>query len=204
MLNKLKLGVTLLELVVVVLILGILSTIAVPVFVGQVTRAKIAATADTIRQLEVAIARYQIDTGELPPSFTVGSQLGNGWLMEALLHSTGGNIHTPTSPRWKGPYIEFNANQLLVPGVNGVPDDPGIPDERETQLIDPFESPYNYIRYTDYESMNGTELPMTHPFYSTETYYNPRTVQIWSFGPDGMTDPAAGQRGTDNDDITNF
>jgi hypothetical protein len=174
------------------------------VFIGQVTRAKVAAAADTIRQLEVAIARYEIDTGQLPDSHTVGSTLGNGWLMEALLHSTGGNINSPSSPRWQGPYIEFNADQLRVPGVNGAPDDPSIPDERETQLLDPFDSPYNYVRFTDYETQNGTMLPTSDPFFATETFYNPRTVQIWSFGPDGQTNGTFGQRGTDPDDITNF
>jgi len=203
MFQRFSKGVTLLELLVVVLILAVLATIATPVFVGQVTRAKVAATKDTIRQLEVAIARYEIDVGVLPPSWTVGSDLGGGWLIEALLHSTNGNINAPSSPRWNGPYIEFDLDQLAVPGVNAV-DNPGIPDQREVQLLDPFESPYNYIRFTDYETFNGTELPTGDPFFASETWFNPRTFQIWSYGPDGTTNFANGERGTGPDDITNW
>jgi prepilin-type N-terminal cleavage/methylation domain-containing protein len=203
MFRRLTKAVTLLELIVVVLILSVLATIATPVFIGQVTRAKVAATRDTIRQLEVAIARYEIDVGVLPPSFTGSANTGNGWLTEALLHSTGGNINSPSDPRWNGPYIEFDSDQLRAPGTvtaNNV----SVPDIREYELLDAFESPYNYVRFYDYSSRNGTELPTSSPFYTTETYYNPRTLQIWSGGPDMTTNFAAGFAGTDPDDITNF
>lgn len=202
--RRLTHAVTLLELVVVVLILSVLATIATPVFIGQVTRAKVAATRDTIRQLEVAIARYEIDVGVLPASFTGTSNLGNGWLTEALLHSTGGNINAPSDPRWNGPYIEFDGDQLRAPGGGFSVNDPSVPDIREYELLDAFDSPYNYVRYVEYESRNGTRLPASSPFLASETFYNPRTFQIWSAGPDGTTAGGAGVAGTDPDDITNF
>ena len=69
MINKTKkTAVTLLELLVVVMILGILSTIAVTVYTGHVERARVAACRDIIRQIELAVNRYEVDTGQLPPS----------------------------------------------------------------------------------------------------------------------------------------
>jgi len=203
-------GVTLLELVVVVLIIAILTTVATPVLVGQVTRARIAVAADTIRQLEIAVARYEIDTGEFPPSgsiasaSTFGTNWGNSLLMEALLHSSGGNMNSPSSPRWAGPYLEFNEEQLRVPGVNGVPAVPAADQNAASQLLDPWESPYNYYRYLDYETVFATELPTGHPFLATETWFNPRTVQLWSAGPNGTTIGTGIERGREYDDINNY
>src|SRR5690606_20774970 len=59
--NTPKSGVTLLELLVVLVIISILSTIAVGVYTKEVLRAKVARTRAEIRTLEVAINRYQID-----------------------------------------------------------------------------------------------------------------------------------------------
>jgi type II secretory pathway pseudopilin PulG len=210
MFKRVASGVTIIELVVVVLIIATLATIATPVLVGQVTRAKIAATADTIRQLEIAIARYEIDLGEFPPSGTATNNtggiapFGNSYLMEALLHSTGGNVNAPSSPRWAGPYIEFDEEVLLLPGVNGNADQSGVDNTREIQLIDPFESVYTYYRSVDYETVFATELPDNHPFFSTETFFNPRTVQIWSSGPNMITNTDLNERGREFDDINNF
>lgn len=208
--KRARTGVTIIELVVVVLILALLATVATPVLVGQVTRAKVAVTADTIRQLEIAIVRYEIDLGEFPPSGTIagvlpyGENWGNGYLMEALLHSSGGDVNAPSSPRWAGPYIQVSERYLRVPGVNGVPSLPFVNARRSTLLMDPFESPYHYYRYTDYETFVATRLPVGHPFRNTETWYNPRTVQIWSAGPDGITRTPLDQRGLDSDDVNNF
>ena len=69
--NKLfKKGVTLIELIVVLLIISLLSTIAVGVYTREVLRAKVARTRAEIRTLEVAVNRYQIDVGQFPPSST--------------------------------------------------------------------------------------------------------------------------------------
>ena len=84
-------GVTLLELLAVVLILGILSTIATNVYVGTLNRARIAATQNTIREIEVAIARYEIDLGQFPPSGSADVSLSltlNRTFPEATLGTT--------------------------------------------------------------------------------------------------------------------
>ncbi|MCX7626359.1 MAG: prepilin-type N-terminal cleavage/methylation domain-containing protein, partial [Candidatus Sumerlaeaceae bacterium] len=55
---------SLIELLAVVLILGILASISVGVYTTQVERARIAAARTMIAELEIAINRYQIDTGQ--------------------------------------------------------------------------------------------------------------------------------------------
>lgn len=194
-------GVTLLELLVAMLIIAILSSIAVSVYTGQVERARYARARDEIRQLELACHRYEIDTGQFPPS---GSQTaatqGCGWLQLALLHSLSGDALRPIDFRWQGPYIDFDYNQFGDLFGNPVP---ATVDKGDVQLLDPWRTPYLYIRFDTYVALGGTQLPQTSPYFATETYYNPTTFQIISFGHDRQTLPAP-QRGLAPDDVSNF
>jgi prepilin-type N-terminal cleavage/methylation domain-containing protein len=213
-------GVTLLELIVVVLIIGILSTIAISVYTGQVERARIAAARDIISQIEHAVARYEIDTGQFPPSgygttlppsslsYTLGpsgESLGSGYLQVATVHSLSGNVYQPLDRRWLGPYLEPNDNQLG--DINGVPVPQAAWASGDTRpqihILDPWGTPYYYIRNVDYASMGGTELPTNHPYRTTETYYNPSTVQIFSMGANGYT-YSIPYRGLETDDVNNW
>jgi len=194
-------GVTLLELLVAMLIIAILSSIAVSVYTGQVERARYARARDEIRQLELACHRYEIDTGQFPPS---GSQTavtqGCGLLQLALLHSLSGDALRPIDFRWQGPYIDFDYNQFGDLQGNPVS---AILDKGDIQLLDPWKSPYYYMRFDDYTTLGGTELPQTSPYFATETYYNPTTFQIVSFGHDRVSLPPP-QRGLGSDDVSNF
>ena len=204
-------GVTLLELLVVVMIIGILSTIAITVYTGQVDRARYAAAYETIRQLEVAIARYEVDTGQLPPSGS-GTNLapsppnpdspasGCGYLQLALLHSLSGDVFQPLDYRWFGPYLELDSNQLG--NINGEPVSSTTP-RASVQILDPWYLPYTYIRHQDYEDYDGTRRASSDPFYPDETYYNPTTYQIFSMGRN-MTTGSSQNRGLEPDDITNW
>ncbi len=213
-------GVTFLELLAVVLILGILATIVTNVYVGQISRARVAATLDIIRELEVAIGRYETDTGQLPPSgsatvsvTTTGPVIsnrerqGNGLLYLALVHSLNGNVHAPLSPLWKGPYLEFNAEALEHSETLG-----------QTQILDAFGRPLQYVNSLEYavspfagaQLFSGAKpagaspsLPANNAFAATETFYNPSTFQLYSFGPDGITfgPPFPGAQ---FDDINNY
>lgn len=215
-----KPGVTLVELVVVALILGILATIATNVFVGQTNRARIAATRDTIRELATAIGRYEIDTGTYPPSgsgdvtvsgssITISNRTrnGNGLLYLALVHSLSGSAFTPASTSWDGPYIDFSASILENNSTLG-----------ETQILDSFGRAFQYVIADDYATspfvgcmlFSGArpvdanpDLPANNPFFATETYYNPVSFQLYSFGTNGVTlaDPYPG---TESDDINNY
>jgi type II secretory pathway pseudopilin PulG len=234
--------VTLLELVVVVLIILILSTTAIGVYSGQVSRARVAATHDLIRQLDVAISRYEMDTGAFPPSGS-GPNLtpsaadrvdGSGYLHLALVYSMSGSPTHPASATWHGPYINVQADQVGAPTTA----DALIPGM--LNLLDPWNSPIHYVQNADYaipsppplvtmDFTGGTllfattaptptdtggalvnpNLPAPNPFVSLgETYYNPTTYQLISYGPNGRTlvITASGQiyPGTENDDVTNF
>lgn len=210
--KTLKTGVTLLELVVVLVIISILSTVAVGVYTKEVLRAKVARTRAEIRTLEVAINRYQIDTGQFPPSST-GTNLppnpldplvpfqGAGYMQVAIRSSLSANQNFPLSRTWAGPYIEWDDNRLGTL-AGGPVTTAGSPPQ--VQFIDPFFNPYYYVQFREYDTIGATMLPVTHPYFATETYYNPATFQIISFGPNRVSNFAPNQLGTDEDDLTNW
>jgi prepilin-type N-terminal cleavage/methylation domain-containing protein len=167
-------AVTLLELLAVVLIIGILSTIATNTYIGQVRRARVAATADLIRELSIAIARYEVDTGAIPPggsatlTFGTGRHFlhrlphthrrrqrrhgdlpGSSLLHLALVHSVSGNATSPSLPTWRGPYIEFQGSQISLDTSTN-----------QTQILDAFGQPIHYLTAADYTTspFQGTEM----------------------------------------------
>jgi len=209
-------GITMIELLVVLAIIGLLATIAYSVYSGHVFRAKIAATASEIHQLELACAQYEVDTGQYPPSSS-GTRLapgpidpvnvpgegaiGCGYMVTALVGSLSGDPHNPIDLRWNGPYLELDRARLGT--ITGEPLDPTQPYRMpQVQLLDRWGNPYYYIRSADYLTFGGTRVPSSGPF-AAEYWYNPSTIQIVSFGPNGISQPRP-YLGLDSDDITNF
>ncbi len=83
-------GFTLIELMLVVIIIGVLSVMVVPKFVGRGEQAKVtAARADIEANLSIALDLYELDNGAYP------SDLG------ALM-----NEPSPSPPNWNGPYLK--------------------------------------------------------------------------------------------------
>jgi len=208
-------AVTLTELLVVVVILGILASIAITVYTGHVDRARVAACRDIIRQIELAVNCYETDTGQIPPSSsgltyspdalvyegnaTQGS-FGCGYLQLALLHSLSGDLHRPLNYRWLGPYLELDEDQIGDRfGMSPTASTP----MGYVQILDPWGMPYYYIRSDDYSSLGGTKYPTDHPFYASETWYNPSSFQIFSMGKNGTT-YAVPYRGEETDDVNNW
>lgn len=206
--KKIKSGVTLLELLVVILIISILSSIAVVTYTGQVERAKIAAAKAMISQIETACHIYETDVGQFPPSASFGispgaggvPRWGCGYMTLALLHSLNGNALYPLDKRWNGPYLDINAEQFG--DINGNPITTSV-NSAEINILDPWGMPYQYVRFDGYSAYNGTQLPSYDPFRATETYYNINTFQLFSYGPNGTT-LAVPNGGTEADDISNF
>lgn len=222
--QTLKQAVTLLELLVVVLIISILASIATGVYTGEAQRARIAATKDLIRQLEIAITRYEVDLGQYPPTGS-GTVLppgtsrtnGTGYLHVALRYSMSGNANAPSSPLWRGPYINLRADQVQAPSVLAV----AMP--AEYNILDAWRTPMLYVESSYYAEPStstywaGTELfpgtlprggnpdlPAPNPFIAQgETFYNTSGYQIISFGPNRTTVNAP-YHGTEIDDVTNF
>lgn len=193
-------GVTLLELLVALLIIAILSSVAISVYTGQVERARYARARDEIRQIEVACHRYEVDTGQFPPSGSFSSRDGCGWLQLALLHSLSGNANRPLDFRWQGPYMDFDANQFGTLTGHEVT---YSTNRADIQILDPWHTPYYFVRRADYETFFATELPSSSPFRDAETWYNPSTFQIISFGRD-RTSLLPPNRGRASDDVSNF
>jgi|GEM_PF-3693149 len=64
-------GVTLIELLAVVVILGIISAVAIPVVSGAINNAKVSATLNSEGTIQVALQRYYDQTGYYPTNLTV-------------------------------------------------------------------------------------------------------------------------------------
>jgi prepilin-type N-terminal cleavage/methylation domain-containing protein len=225
-----RLALTLMELLVVVLILSILSTIATGVYTDQTRRARVAATQDLIHQLSIAITRYENDLGAFPPSGTSPTYPpvapdarndGSGLLELALVHSMNGNATAPASTLWQGPYISLQAGQLAAFNASATSGTTTVA-IGGYNMLDPWGGAIRYVRHEDYGTSTGAtfaggtamfstaaptganpNLPAPNPYFATEIYYNPSTYQLFSYGPDGTT-LAKPYFGTAADDINNF
>jgi type II secretion system protein G len=216
-------GITLIELLVVLVIITLLATIAAGSYTNQVRRAKISATKAEIKTLEVAINRYQIDTGQFPLSFTgmvtppppgailvpedPANPAGSGFLQVTLQTSYTLDPLAPLAPTWQGPYLDWDINRLGRPDgtLAGDPLNAGI-NPALFSFMDPFQSPYYYVRnveYTDPPVDLAVRQPAGYPYAGQ--FFNPSSFQIISFGPDRQPGDA-GTPGTlgFGDDITNF
>ena len=201
------------ELLVVVLIVGILASLAVGVYTGQVQRARFAAARDLIYELELAVDRYQIDTGEYPGSgsgtllaptpITFRQAAGSGYMHLSLVKSMNGQASAPLSATWLGPYIELSDDQVgSLSGIRlrDILIQGGSLAAPQVQVLDPWDGAIYYIRSDEYSTFNGAPYPSNHPLLTpTETYYNPTTYQIISFGPDHIRND-----GPNSDDVRNF
>lgn len=83
-------GFTLLELLVVILIIGLLTGIVAPRFLGQIGRSEITAARAQLDAFDKALQAYRVDTGRFPST-------GQG--LRALV------AQPADEPRWRGPYL---------------------------------------------------------------------------------------------------
>ena len=60
-------GFTVMEMLVVLAIIAIIATLAVPRYIGSVAKDQVVESLKLVEQLEVAVERYQRETGSLPP-----------------------------------------------------------------------------------------------------------------------------------------
>ena len=201
---------SLLELLVVMLILGVIAVMAIGVFLKHVTRTKYAAARSDIRSLETAINLYHLSLDEFPPSSSwdgtqfISPYFGCGMLLVLEL-SSNANPTNPSDPRWQGPYIKFHETKQGFVPVSFT--------NESAMYLDPWGNPYFYCRGgnlnpvthvpQDYLTFGGTEYPPANIKANFETYFNPLTFQLFSMGPNELTLTSPSQ-GLDIDDVTNF
>lgn len=105
-------GFTLLELLVVILIIGLLTGIVAPRFMGQVSRSETTTARAQLDALDKALQSYRIDTGRFPTT-------AQG--LRSLV------TQPADEPRWRGPYLQGelptdpwgSAYQYRTPGASG-------------------------------------------------------------------------------------
>ena len=105
-------GFTLLELLVVILIIGLLTGIVAPRFLGQIGRSETTAARAQLDAFDKALQAYRLDTGRFPST-------GQG--LRALV------TQPADEPRWRGPYLRDDvpldpwgmAYQYRNPGSTG-------------------------------------------------------------------------------------
>ncbi|HNY26564.1 MAG TPA: prepilin-type N-terminal cleavage/methylation domain-containing protein [Candidatus Sumerlaeota bacterium] len=201
-------GVTIIELTIVLVIISILTSISLGIYTNHVRQAEIVKAKLRIKELELAVTRYEVDLGVFPPSYSKSSGVatsgttttnpGCGYLILALMRSMNNDPLNPSSTRWTGPYINVEQNELMDTATGGPVT--SATDPANVSLKDPWGRPYNYVRCTDYATAPEATKQVNTPFTG---YYNPTTVQIYSVGPNGSTS-ASPERGLDTDDINNF
>ncbi len=86
-------GLTLIELIVVLIVIGLLAGLVAPQILGRVSDAKITTAKTQIELLGVALENYRLDNGVYP-----STQQG----LEALRTKPGG---APDARNWRGPYL---------------------------------------------------------------------------------------------------
>ena len=156
--NKLK-GFTLVELLIVIAVIGILTTIITINLVKTVNRAKRSEAKIFIGKLELAISMYRIDTGMYPSDLE-----GSASLLRALDPDKDDPIRD--IPGWKGPYLEFRDNEVNSAG----------------ELVDPWHRGKNDRKHTYIYRANLDNDPFTFP-----PFHNTTSFDIYSKGVDGKT-----------------
>ena len=81
---------TLIEIMIVVVIIGMIASLAVPRLMGNLEKAKVETTKSNLSTLKTAVRSFKMDIGEYPAS------------LEELLRTNG-------SEKWDGPYLEMKS-----------------------------------------------------------------------------------------------
>ena len=112
--NRKRIGFTLIELVVVILILGVLAAMIVPRVIGRADDAKVAAAKSDLSMLADMVDRFRLDTGRFPTS-----EEGLYALVEEPQDVDG----------WRGPYSRKREIPLDPWGFEYLYEYPGLSDD---------------------------------------------------------------------------
>jgi prepilin-type N-terminal cleavage/methylation domain-containing protein len=224
-------AVTLTELLVVLVIISILSTVALPVYINQSERARIATATQEVYEIGQAMEACGLVHGRFVPLQTLDDLPGstgdlNDGSADAIQSSAGLNT------------IDFTqaASQLQSRGNN--PLAPTSIDPRSVEIYENWEGPFiNFQRYHDespentlnqnkadfpfdpwnnpyhfYSPVGHIGSPATNTGFSGSSFNGSLTGQddrfdrwaIVSFGPDGVSDTASSSQGNRDDVVYIF
>jgi prepilin-type N-terminal cleavage/methylation domain-containing protein len=107
-----KRGFTLVELLIVIIIISVMATIAIPKFADSNTRAKEASLKAYLYSLRTATERFHADTGLWPLS----ADIINGTTPSKGLNEVGTKVVMPDGVYF-GPYFAENGSTIGIPGV---------------------------------------------------------------------------------------
>lgn len=191
---------TLVELLVTIGVITVLLAISFPAVSAVRRRSQARETEALLQRLKLALATYQSDFGDYPPSSPrrLGLQ-GNGQNdgVELMLRCL--------STRLKGgPYVQLEDRQL------GNTDGDRLPSDRDPtqstfetrellEVLDSWQNPVLYLHNADYDRGGAVTLQQggvtqvgAAKSEQTGQYLGLTTFQLWSAGPDGVA-------GTDDD-----
>ena len=152
-------GFTLLEILVVIAIISVLTTLITTNIISATHRARQSEAKTFIGTLELAISMYRIDTGTYPPD-----NEGSASLRRALDPDTDDPVRE--IPGWKGPYLEFRGEEVNSDG----------------KLADPWCRGKNDRTHIYIYRANRDNNPSTCP-----PFHNTTSFDIYSKGADGKT-----------------
>lgn len=98
-------GVTLIELLIVIVVLGIIVTFAIPSVQGIIRRSKLAAISNDTRTIEDAAEYYTVDVGERPYGALSGSGTCTTWNADSTNTFVVGTRSGSPIEDWAGPYM---------------------------------------------------------------------------------------------------
>ncbi len=198
-------GFTLIELLVVMGVIVVLAGLSIPAVSAIRKKSQVGETAAMLERLKLALATYQNDFGDYPPSSPRRLGLrGNG-------QNDGGELllRCLTTRRKTGNYIQLDDRFLGNVDGDRLPsaDDPtgsAIASRELLEVLDTWGNPLCYLHNADYDKGGAVTLPTpdgagtqavqvaARKSEKTSQYLGLTTWQLWSAGPDE-------QAGTDDD-----
>lgn len=186
-------GFTLIELLVVIGVIVVLAGLSVPAISAIRTRSQVGETTALMERLKLALATYQNDFGDYPPSSPRRLGLrGNGQNdgVELMLRCL-------TTRRKTGNYIEVddrflgNTDDDRLPSATD-PTGSAIATRDLLEVVDTWGHPLCYLHNADYDAGGAVTLPTgvaqvpAARSEKTSQVLGLTTWQLWSAGPDGL------------------
>lgn len=191
---------TLVEILVAIAVVTVLLAISFPAISAVRRKSQARETEAVLQRLKLALATYQSDFGDYPPSSPRRLGInGNGQNdgVELMLRCL--------STRAKGgPYVQLEDRQLGNTDADRLPSDQDPTqstfETRELlEVLDSWQNPVLYLHNADYDrggaatlQQGGSTQVAAAKSEQTGSYLGLTTFQLWSAGPDGAV-------GTDDD-----